>query len=183
MFVFVDIETGDLPTNRSIHEIPILEIGIVITDDNLQEQSARSWVVHHPKEVLDAMDEWCIRVHAESGLTQASLEATQTMEEVEEEICTLYQPLLKPDPEARLGLYCMGGSSVHFDRQFIQEKMPRLNSLFHFRNIDVSSMRETCKVWGLPILEHEKDPDHRVLGDLRNTIRELSFFRDHYFKV
>jgi oligoribonuclease len=186
MFVFLDLETGDLPTNRPCAEIPILEVGVIITDANLVELDAHAWVVHHSQEVLDAMDPWCVRVHGESGLTQESLEATKTLAEVEQEMLAYYRPIMLPEEitregkNGRYGTLPMCGSSVHFDREFVQTQMPDFNALFHYRNIDVSSFRGAFEVWGHEMLPREVSADHRVLGDLRSTINELAFYRESH---
>lgn len=191
MFIFVDIETGGLPTWRPVGEIPILEVGVIVTDTDLNERLARSWVVHHPEEVLSDMSPWCVKVHGESGLTEASLASDHTLVEVERQLVETFKPVMLPDgfPErpgkdATYGIYPMCGSSIHFDRQFIQQQMPAFNELFHYRNLDVSTLRNLFDAWGQPTAPRtKKEPDHRVLADIRFTIQALRFYRDEYITL
>jgi len=191
MFVFVDIETGGLPVKGTTAGVPILELAVIITDAQLEEQDARSWIIHHPKQVLEAMDPWCVRVHGESGLTEECLEADHGLEEVERQMVDYYRPLLLPDgfPErpgknSVYGVHPMCGSSVHFDRQFIQEQMPVFNELFHYRNTDVTTLRNLFAAWGADLAPcAKKEADHRALADIRDSVKALRFYRDAYITL
>lgn len=179
-FVFVDIETTGLDhTNDAI-----LEVGIVATDINLRILHSKSWLVGEVGwyEKLKAGIPLVQEMHEKSGLvreirdyagvrgTLGSCIGTSMM--IETWVMNLEG--FKP------GIFPMAGSTVQFDRAFLEEQMPRVADLFTYRNIDVSSIKELAKRWAPRLAEHisqdvcnKKNAVHRVLPDIDNSIAEL----------
>lgn len=174
MFVFVDVETTGL---RRQHDI-ILEIGIVVTDDDLQQRAVFSAVINPEKSrqgLLDFMEDDVVReMHTKSGLLDAC-----------------YGPGALTAHEARL-VACgflrrndavgqpMSGSSIAFDREMIRFSMSRLQELFHYRNIDVSTLKNLFSIWAPEMLTELPAPLklHRSLPDITDTLVELGYYRN-----
>ncbi|XXG48789.1 hypothetical protein AAC387_Pa02g3141 [Persea americana] len=173
--VWIDLEmTGlDVEVDR------ILEIACVITDGRLNKLvEGPDLVIHQTKECLDNMGEWCRSHHAESGLTERVLQSTtseqnaekQVMEFVEKHIGT-YKPLL-------------AGNSVYVDFSFLKKYMPDLAGLFSHILVDVSSIKALCIRW-YP-RENKKAPSkenkHRAMDDIKESIKELKYYKANIFK-
>ncbi|KAH9922073.1 ribonuclease H-like domain-containing protein [Fomitopsis serialis] len=151
----------------------ILEIAVLITNGNLDlVDDGIEYVIRTDKAVLDSMNEWCIKQHASSGLTQQCLDSPHTTEEVEKKV---FEYIRKWVPNERTGI--LAGNSVHADRSFLVQEMPH-----------VSSIKELCRRW-YPSVEvpkdlYEKDSSaHRALSDIRGSIRELKWYRDNIFRA
>jgi oligoribonuclease len=181
-FVLVDLETGGLPSPDCPESvIPVLEVGIIVTNADLEIQSQESWVLSHDVATLEAMNPWCVQTHKESGLWDEVLESTLTVAALDIVLSQQYG-WMRPGEER--STYCMCGSSVSFDRGFINAHFPGFARLFHYRNIDVSSFNEACVLWDLPTRPRvESAAPHRALGDLCNTLAELRFHRENYYKA
>lgn len=181
MLVWVDIETSGLDPNRDY----ILELGIVITDDNLvtltkQDNGSDLTAVFsglvrpdcRPAVLHDSMNEFVRDMHDANGLW-AELEsgrgdAATFVEQAAIDFLTSFDALGQP----------MAGSSVHFDRSFIAVDMPELHRAFGYRNIDVSTLKELAARWGgKPCPKAEAE--HRAVSDIRATINELDWYRKH----
>lgn len=181
MFVFVDIETGGLPgVDGLVSEIPILEVGVVVVDQDLETVDIFSGIASHDEDTLKAMNEWCVDTHQASGLWDLCLISAVSLEEIDAHLEKRFAHL-----KAKKLPMC--GSSIHFDRQFIQAQMPKFNSIFHYRNLDVSSLRCACEGFDLPTHAGIPKPEgtgpaHRVLPDIEGSIRALSFYRQTYLK-
>jgi len=171
--IWIDLEmTGlDPETCR------ILEIATIVTDGQLNEIAAGpDLVVHQPDELLDAMNSWCVRQHGESGLTKAVRESTLSLEAAEERTIAFLAQHTKP------GASPLCGNSVGQDRKFIDRYMPKLANFLHYRTVDVSSVKELVKRWYPPLPPFTKKGNHRALEDIRDSIAELRFYREHVFK-
>ncbi|KAL5531956.1 REX2_1 [Sanghuangporus sanghuang] len=174
--VWIDLEM----TGLNARSDEIMEIAVLITDENLELlDDSIQYVVKVDKEKLDNMDEWCTRQHGSTGLTQACLDSPHTLPFVEDAALEYIRRYI---PEKRVGV--LAGNSVHVDRMFLAERMPRLLDHLHYRIVDVSSIKELCRRWynGLVARPMVKESDaHRALDDIRGSIKELQWYRDHIF--
>lgn len=154
----------------------ILEIATVVTDANLEILGeGPQLVIHHPDEVLSAMDEWNTTHHRDSGLTQAVREAE--ISTAQAEASTL--EFLREHCSAGSSPLC--GNSIGRDRRFLLEHMPDLAEFLHYRNIDVSTIKEVARRWYPDLGEFQKKGSHRANGDIHESIAELRFYREHVF--
>jgi len=171
--VWMDMEMSGLNPDKD----HVLEIATLITDSNLEiVAEGPELVVHQPQKVLDGMDEWCQQHHRASGLTAMVQSSKISLAEAEEKTLAFLQEYV---PENNCPL-C--GNSIHQDRRFLYRHMPQLEAWLHYRNIDVSSLKEVVKRWypnagKLP----RKKGSHRALQDIRESIEELRYYRKHFF--
>lgn len=173
LLVWMDLEMSGLEPDRDV----ILEIATLITDASLTVVAEGPvLVVHQPEAVLSAMDDWNREHHGASGLTARVRASRLTVGEVEAE--TL----------AFVGEHCtersspLCGNSIHQDRRFIARYMPRLDRFLHYRNIDVSTVKELARRWYPDQPPPEKKHAHLALDDIRESIDELRFYRAHVFR-
>jgi len=171
--VWMDMEMTGLDPDRDT----ILEIATLITTDALDlVAEGPVLAVSHPQTVLDAMDQWNREHHAASGLTARVLASSVSLAEAETQTLAFVKTYC---PE-RTSPLC--GNSIYQDRRFLARYMPKLEPYFHYRNIDVSSIKELVRRWypGGP-QPPEKKHAHLALDDIRESIEELRFYRQHYF--
>lgn len=157
----------------------IIELAVVITDANLETVAeAPVMVVHQPDAVLDAMDEWNTRTHGESGLTARVRAATESEAEVEARMLAFVQQHV---PE-RASPMC--GNTIGQDRRFMARYMPQLEAWFHYRNLDVSTLKELARRWRPDLLESfSKSGKHEALSDVYESIAELRHYREHFLRL
>jgi oligoribonuclease len=170
--IWVDMEMSGLEPAK--HRI--LEMAIVITDAQLNVVTEpKIWVVKQPKAHLDKMDAWNRATHKRSGLVERVLTVGQTLTQVEiEAIAFLRQHTEK-------GMIPMCGNTIGQDRRFMQKYMPRLEAWFHYRNIDVSTLKELAKRWHPEIQKgFTKKNAHTALADVIESIEELRYYRQHW---
>jgi len=170
--VWMDLEmTGLDPESDTI-----LEIATIITDSQLNlVAEGPVLVIHHNQAALDGMNEWCIRQHGESGLSKRVLDSTTTLAEAEAATLAFIQ---RYSPERGSPL-C--GNSIHQDRRFLVRYMPALESWLHYRNIDVSSIKEVATRWYPGLRAPAKSGTHLAMDDVRDSITELKFYREKVF--
>jgi oligoribonuclease len=174
--IWVDCEMSGLNPVKD----KILEIGMVITDENLNVIAEHDSVVFHVEEpVLEGMDAWCQKHHGESGLIESCRKSTVTFEAADEALLKFVQEHTTPRE-------CpMAGNSIGQDAGFIRVHLPKLYSHFHYRVIDVSSLKELVRRWdpkayaGAP----KKKFSHRVLDDIKDSIEELRYYRSAVFRL
>jgi oligoribonuclease len=171
-WIWVDMEmTGLSPeTDR------IIEVAAIITDGELNELAVSpSYVVRQPKEIMDSMDAWNRGTHGKSGLTQKVLESEFDEAAVQEQMLDfLRQWSIK-------GKSPMCGNTICQDRRFMARYMPKLEAFFHYRNLDVSTLKELCKRWQPAIAKgFEKRSAHTALADIRESIDEMRYYRQHF---
>ena len=156
----------------------ILEIAAIITDDNLNFLGdGVSLIIHQSDDVLATMDEWNVKHHTESGLIDKVRQSEVSLEEAEavtyDFVTTYTQPRKSP----------LCGNSITQDRNFLRRYMPTLEAHFHYRNIDVSTVKELAKRWAPKVKrEFKKSNKHRALEDIKESIRELAFYRSHFIE-
>jgi oligoribonuclease len=172
--IWLDLEMTGLEPDRST----ILEIGSVLTDGKLAiVAEGPCFVIHHPDEVLIGMDPWCVEQHGKSGLTEKSRCSQVTIEQAELETLTFLQDYCYD----RKSPLC--GNSIGQDRRFLDKYMPRLNAFFHYRNVDVSSIKELVRRWYPQDLQApDKKKSHNVMDDIKESIEELRWYRKTVFK-
>jgi oligoribonuclease len=173
--IWIDMEmTGLSPeTDR------ITEVAIVVTDSNLNTVAeAPVLVVHQSDAVLDAMDNWNKSTHGKSGLIDKIKASTLDERAVELRMLDFLK-LHVPK-----GVSPMCGNSICQDRRFMARGMPELEAWFHYRNLDVSTLKELCKRWNPELAKGlTKHGKHEALADVYESIEELKYYREHFLKV
>ncbi|KAL2911836.1 Phosphatidylinositol 3,4,5-trisphosphate-dependent Rac exchanger 2 protein [Polyrhizophydium stewartii] len=174
--VWVDLEMTGLDLDKDT----IIEIACIITDGDLNPvEEQLDLVIHHPRSVMDNMNEWCIEHHGESGLTQAVLDSTLSLADAEKQVLEYVK---RYAPTVRSGV--LAGNSVHVDRQFLCKYMPTLVEHLHYRIVDVSTVKELGMRW-YPEFSGKmprKKMAHRALGDILESIEELKWYRANVFR-
>ena len=156
----------------------ILEIATIVTDGqlNLLEEGP-VLAIHRSDDVLDSMNPWCVKTHRATGLTERV--RTSSVSEQQAEQLTLEFIRLHVDK----GVSPMCGNSIGQDRRFLWHYMPELHDHFHYRNIDVSTLKELARRWQPKLLQQfTKKGTHLALEDIRESIEELRFYRQHFIK-
>lgn len=137
-------------------------------------------VIHKDKKVLSNMDQWCLNQHGSTGLIEGCLRSTLSTADAEKQILEFVK---KHVPGTGAGL--LSGSSVHFDKEFLRKEMPNLFNHLHYRIVDVSTVGELVKRWFPTVLRRRprKQGNHRALEDIRDSIRELEFYKNNVFHI
>jgi oligoribonuclease len=173
--IWLDMEmTGLVPeTDR------IIEVAMVITDNDLNTVAeAPTLVVHQPDSVLDAMDNWNKSTHGKSGLIDRIKVSTLDEAQVEEQ----FLAFLKEHVPVRTSPMC--GNSICQDRRFMARWMPKLEDYFHYRNLDVSTLKELAKRWKPEVAQGiKKHGKHEALADIYESIEEMKHYRDNFLKL
>jgi len=173
--IWIDLEmTGlDPQTDR------IIEIATIVTDADLEVVAEGPVIaVHQDDSMLQAMDEWCTRTHGASGLTRRVQESRVDEAEAESETLAFLSRYLES------GCSPMCGNSICQDRRFLARYMPQLEAFFHYRNLDVSTVKELARRWRPAALEgFTKKGTHQALDDIRESIAELRHYRETFFRL
>ena len=157
----------------------IIEVAIVVTDAQLQTVAEGPVLaVYQSEAVLDTMDEWNRNTHGNSGLIERVRASTQTEADVEAQLLAFVQEWVP----RRTSPIC--GNSVCQDRRFMARYMPTLEDWFHYRNLDVSTLKELARRWCPPVYESlKKTGRHEALSDIYESIGELCHYRDHFLRL
>lgn len=157
----------------------IIEVALVITDAQLNTLAeAPVLVVHQPDATLDGMDKWNQSTHGKSGLIDKVKASTLSEPEVE------LRMLAFLEPHVPTGTSPMCGNSICQDRRFLARSMPKLESYFHYRNLDVSTLKELAKRWKPEIIQgFNKQGKHEALADIYDSIEELKYYRQHLLNI
>jgi len=155
----------------------ILEIATLVTDLDLKVlEIGPELVIQTPKSLLDAMDEWNQTHHGQSGLAAKALASQVTMAEAEAKTLEFLKAWVDP------GVAPLCGNSVHQDRRFLEEQMSLVNNFLHYRNIDVTTLKELAKRWYPQLPKMQKKGSHTALDDILESVEELKYYRTHLLK-
>ncbi len=173
--IWIDLEMTGLDPDKE----RIIEIATIVTDKDLNILAEGPvFAVHQPQSLLDAMDEWCTNHHGQSGLTQRVQESKVSESEAEK---ATIEFLRKWVPQ---GKSPMCGNSIGQDRRFLVRYMPELHDYFHYRNLDVSSLKELVNRWKPQIMAgYQKQNKHLALDDIKESIEELAYYREHFISL
>jgi oligoribonuclease len=175
--VWVDLEmTGLDPETEHI-----VEIAVIVTDGTLERvEEGPDLVVQAPAGVLDGMVDVVAAMHADSGLTDAVKASTLTVGDAEQQVLEFVRRFVPEERSAPLA-----GNSIHADRAFLRRYMPTLEGYLHYRNVDVSTVKELVRRWYPKLLDQapEKGGGHRALADIRESIEELRWYREQVFRA
>ncbi|MCQ9731166.1 oligoribonuclease [Pseudomonas aeruginosa] len=173
--IWIDLEMTGLDPDRDV----IIEMATIVTDSDLNALAEGPVIaIHQPEEILAGMDEWNTRQHGQSGLTQRVRESTVSMAEAEAQTLAFLEQWVPK----RSSPIC--GNSICQDRRFLYRHMPRLEGYFHYRNLDVSTLKELAARWAPQVRESfKKGNTHLALDDIRESIAELRHYRDHFIKL
>lgn len=173
--IWIDLEmTGLIPERHRI-----IEIATLITDSQLQVLAEGPiFAVHQSDEELAAMDEWNTRQHGGSGLAGRVRQSTTSEADAEAQTLEFLARWVPP------GRSPMCGNSICQDRRFLARYMPRLEKFFHYRNLDVSTLKELCRRWSPGVAEaFTKESTHLAMDDIRDSVAELRHYREFFVKL
>lgn len=173
--VWLDMEMTGLEPERE----RIIELAMIVTDNNLVTiAESPVWVVHQSDAQLDAMDDWNKKTHGNSGLI-ARVKAS-TLDDAAVETAAL--AFMKEHVPERSSPMC--GNSIGQDRRFMVRYMPQLEAWFHYRNLDVSTLKELCKRWKPEVAKGVvKKGAHTAMADIIESIEELKYYRDNFIRL
>ena len=172
--IWVDMEMTGLDPDKD----RIIEVAVVVTDSGLNVLAEGPvFAIHQPDEVLDRMDAWNKGTHGRSGLIDRVKASTVSEADAE----TALIGFLKHFVPAGKSPMC--GNSICQDRRFMVRGMPKLEAFFHYRNLDVSTLKELCKRWKPDVASgFKKHQKHTALADIIESIEELRYYREHFIK-
>ena len=173
--IWIDLEmTGLDPENNRI-----IEIATIVTDLNLNILAEGPvFAVSQPKVLLDEMDAWNTRQHNQSGLVKRVLASDISEAEAEKQTINFLKNYVEK------GKSPMCGNSICQDRRFLCKYMPELASYFHYRNLDVSTLKELALRWRPKLLKgFNKESKHLALDDIKDSIAELTYYREHFINL
>lgn len=170
--IWIDLEMTGLDTVKDV----IIEIATVVTDKDLNILAEGPVVaIHQSDEILDGMDEWNTRQHGQSGLIDRVRNSGLSAADAEHQTIEFLQAWLPPKKSP------MSGNSICQDRRFLAREMPALEDFFHYRNLDVSSIKELVTRWRPEILKgFRKKGRHLAMDDIYDSIAELAYYREHF---
>lgn len=172
--IWLDLEM----TGLDITHDHILEIATIVTDAHLRILAEGPVIaVHQPPRFLKRMDEWNVKHHGRSGLVDRVRKSRINEKEAEE----LTLSFLKRYVPVKKSPMC--GNSIYQDRKFLAKFMPKLEAYFYYRNLDVSTIKELAKRWAPEVFRGaKKDSKHIALEDIKDSIAELAYYRERFFK-
>ena len=173
--IWLDLEMTGLEPKTD----KILEIATVITDGDLNVLAEGPVIaIHQSDELLDNMDEWCTNQHGRSGLTARCKASKFTEDDAIAQTLEFLKEWVPP------GSSPMCGNSIGQDRRFLNKYMPELEAYFHYRNLDVSTVKELARRWKPEILgQVKKKSSHLALDDIKDSIMELKVYKEKFFNL
>ena len=173
LLAWIDLEMTGLDPDK--HHI--IEIASLITDADLNiVEEGPEIVISQSSEVLELMNEWNVKQHTSTGLIEKIKSSSISIEEAEKDTLDFFQKHIKQHKSP------LCGSTVSHDRRFLIKHMPKLANHFHYRHIDVSSFKEVIKRWNPDADEFKKQSSHRAMDDIKDSVNELRFYREKFFK-
>ena len=170
--VWIDTETTGLDVDKDL----LLEIAVVITDKNLTPLDRCSFIIHQPDSILKKMNDWCKEHHTASGLVKLVQASKTTLKQAEYQILALVKRYVPPQTSP------LCGNSIFFDRRVLMKHMPAVHAYLHYRNIDVSTVKELIRRWKGEKHIPKKKGKHRAVDDIIESIEELKLYRDKFFQ-
>ncbi|KAK3923056.1 Oligoribonuclease, mitochondrial [Frankliniella fusca] len=173
--IWIDLEMTGL--NPEVDHI--MEAACLVTDSELNViGEGVDIIVHQPDSILDQMNDWCKDHHGQSGLTEACKRSKISLADAEESILSYLQK------HTLKGASVLAGNSVYMDRMFLMKYMPKVNDYMHYRIVDVSCVKELCRRWAPKTYDGtpKKILAHRALEDVKESIQELKYYKNHLFK-
>lgn len=172
--IWIDLEMTGLDTQNDV----IIEIATIVTDAQLNQLAEGPVLaIHQPDEILAGMDEWNQKQHGKSGLIERVKNSQITEQEAEQQTIDFLHEYVP----AKASPMC--GNSICQDRRFLARCMPELEGFFHYRNLDVSTLKELAKRWSPDITKGlVKKGAHLALDDVKESIEELRYYREHLLK-
>jgi len=173
--IWIDLEMTGLDSSQD----KIIEIATLVTDKHLNAIAEGPVIaVHQSDNILAAMDEWNTRQHGKSGLVDRV--RTSTIDEQEAQRETL--EFLNHHAVAQASPMC--GNSICQDRRFLARCMPELEAFFHYRNLDVSTLKELARLWTPQLAEgFKKESTHLAMDDIRESVEELKYYREKFIRL
>ena len=170
--IWIDLEMTGLDTNNDY----IIEIATVVTDADLNIVAEGPMLaIYQPDAILDAMDDWNTRQHGGSGLTERVKNSTVTEAEAEKQTLEFLKQYVPA------GVSPMCGNSICQDRRFLARCMPDLEAFFHYRNLDVSSLKELARRWAPKVEKSfKKHGSHLAMDDIKDSVAELQYYRTRF---
>ncbi|CAH1979824.1 unnamed protein product [Acanthoscelides obtectus] len=173
---WVDMEM----TGLDIENDQIMEIACLVTDSDLNiVAEGPEIVINHTQNTINQMGEWCTKQHSSSGLIQKCLDSKISLIEAEQNVLDFAKAHLPENTSP------LAGNSVYVDRGFLRKYMPKVDDYLHYRIIDVSTIKELCRRWNSEVYKNipKKDFSHRALQDIKESVQELQFYRNYFFKL
>ncbi|MDX8382629.1 MAG: oligoribonuclease [Ghiorsea sp.] len=171
--VWMDLEM----TGLEPEEDTIIEMATIITDGKLNIiAEGPNLIIHQPAKVMSNMNDWCKKYHGESGLTQRVIDSDISLKKAEQ----LTLDFIRKHVAEGDAPLC--GNSIHQDRRFLVKQMPRLESWLHYRNVDVSTIKELARRWYPDYPVWKKKGAHLAMDDILESIAELQHYRSTFFK-
>ncbi|HUH87922.1 MAG TPA: oligoribonuclease [Pusillimonas sp.] len=173
--VWLDLEMTGLDPEKE----RIIEAAVIVTEPDLTfVAEGPVLVIHQSNELLDAMDKWNTSTHGKTGLTEKVKASTLTEEQAETQLLEFLQQYVPT------GKSPLCGNTVGQDRRFLVKYMPRLEAFFHYRNLDVSTLKELALRWKPEVYKgFVKQSRHEALADIYESIEELKYYREHFIKL
>lgn len=173
--IWIDLEMTGLEPQTDV----IIEIATIVTDKNLHILAEGPIIaVHQSDALLDGMDEWCTNQHGKSGLTQRVKDSQFSAADAEKETIEFLQQYVPA------GASPMCGNSICQDRRFMANYMVDLEEFFHYRNLDVSTLKELANRWAPDVATgFVKESSHLAMDDIKDSIAEMLYYREHALKI